>query len=96
MAQISSTQDVNCKPHHFKALIGAAIDCTTFRGKVTLDHIYKTVAPMKKMGMEECWALWTTYTNINLWYDRTKKCLIHHGYVIDKLQRVIDIFNGHK
>ncbi len=102
MAQTSGTQE--CKPHHLKALIGAAIHSTTFSGKVTADHIYKkfckmfpdTVTPTKIMEMEKCWASWMTYSNINLWCDGTKKCLIHYGYVVEQPQRVIDIFNGHK
>ncbi len=48
------------------------------------------------MEMEEYWALWTTYPNIDLWGDGTKKCLIHYGYVIDQPQKVIDIFYWHK
>ncbi len=43
--------------------------------------------------MEEHQALWMTNPH---WFDETKKCLIHYGYIIEQLQRVIDIFNGHK
>ncbi len=38
---------------------------------------------------------WTTYTNLNLWFEGTKKELIHYGYVVDNPQVVSDIFDGH-
>ncbi len=54
---------------------------------------YTVVATME---MEEFQALCTTYANINLWSDGTKKCLIHYGYIIEQPQRVVDIFKGHE
>lgn len=102
MTQIFRTQE--CKPHHLKALIGAAIHNTNFSSVITSDHMYKkfcgmfpdNVTPTKTMEMEEHWVLWRTYLNINLWFDGKKKCFLHYRYVINEWQRVVDMFDGHK
>ena len=89
------------KPRVMKALIGAALMGTQFENMST-ESIYKhfrerypdTCAPTRAMEMEERRMLWTTYPNVNRWFDGTKECLIHYGYVEDKPQLVIDIFKG--
>ena len=86
-----------------KALIAAAINSTEY-SDLSVDAIYKmfrakfpdTVNPMKAMEMEERRSLWTTYPNLNKWFDGSKECLIHYGYAEDKPQCVIDIFEGRK
>lgn len=84
-----------------KALIGAALKGTQFES-MNEDWIYttfrskypETVCPTKAMEVEERRMLWTTFPNLNKWFDGTKACLIHYGYVEDKPQLVVDIFKG--
>ena len=44
--------------------------------------------------MEERRSLWTTFPNLNRWFDGTKECLIHLGFAEDKPMRVAEIFEG--
>ncbi len=37
---------------------------------------------------------WTTYPNLNIWFEGTKAQLIHYGYAEDKPQLVCDMFAG--
>ena len=101
MAQLEGVQEL--KPRMMKALIAAAINSTEY-SDLSVDAIYKmfrakfpdTVNPTKAMEMEERRSLWTTYPNLNKWFDGSKECLIHYGYAEDKPQCVIDIFEGRK
>lgn len=99
MTQLQGTEET--KPRMLKALIGAALKGTQFES-MSEDYIYtmfrrkypETVHPAKAMEMEERRMLWTTFPNLNKWFDGTKACLIHYGYVEDKPQLVVDIFKG--
>ena len=53
-----------------------------------------TVCPTRIMEMEERRSLWTTDPNVNRWFDGTKACLIQYGFVEEKSQRVLDLFEG--
>ncbi len=69
--------------------------------KLTTKYIYKqlcnqfpnTAKKSKSMKNEDCWMNWTTYANLNQWFDGTKACLIRYGYVNNCLQCITDIFN---
>ena len=99
MTQLEGKEET--KPRMLKALIGAALKGTEFES-MSEDYIYTlfrqrypdTVCPSKAMEMEERRMLWTTFPNLNKWFDGTKACLIHYGYVEDKPQLVVDIFKG--
>ena len=89
------------KPRMLKAIIGASLLDTEFES-LSVDKIYRkfreryadTNAPTRSIEMEERRALWTTYPNVNRWFDGSKQCLVHYGYAEDKPQRVLDIFKG--
>ena len=99
VTQLEGNQE--CKPRHLKALIGASLTNTEF-SDLSVEKIYKrfrikypdTVSPTRAMEMEERRSLWTTYPNLNKWFDASKACLIHYGYAEDKPQLVVDIFGG--
>ena len=99
MAQLEGVGET--KPRVMKALFGAALKNTQFES-MSIESTYKlfrerypdTCAPTRAMDIEEQRMLWTTYPNVNRWFDGTKACLIHYGYVEDKPQLVTDIFKG--
>lgn len=90
------------KPKKLKAIIGAAIANTLFKNNLSVGYIYKQlrhrfpnkVQQSKAMQVEDCRMNWTTYPNLNAWFNGSKQCLIHYGYVEDKPQLVHDIFQG--
>jgi hypothetical protein len=99
MTQLEGREET--KPRHLKTLIGAALKNTKFKD-VSVNKCYErfrhqfpdTVCPMRTMEMEERRSLWTTYPNVNRWFDGTKACLIEYGFAEDKPQRVLDMFEG--
>ncbi len=101
MCQLSGNGEM--KPKKLKALIGAAIHNTCHSGSFSVEYVYKklkevfpnTVQESKSMKVEDRRMNWTTYPNLNLWFEGTKKELIHYGYVTDEPQVVRDIFRGH-
>lgn len=100
MSQLSGQGDA--KPKHVKGIIGAAIENMTYKSNLTTKYIYNklcnqfpnTVHKSKSMKNEDSLMNWTTYANLNQWFDWTKAFLIHYGYVNDCPQCFIDIFNG--
>lgn len=47
------------------------------------------------MQVEERRGLWTTFGNLNQWFDGSKECLVHLGFAEDEPMKVIDMFAGH-
>ncbi len=100
MCQLSGTGE--CRPKSMKAIIGAAIKNTPFKDRLSVEYIYKKlrhhypdkIQQSKAMKVEDWRMNWTTYANLNLWFDGSKDCLIRYGYVSDTPQKVIDIFHG--
>ncbi len=101
MCQLSGNGE--CKPKRLKAIIGAAIANTKYKDELTVEYIYRelknkfpeTVQQSKPMQIKDCWMNWTTYPNLNAWFDGAKATLIQYGYAKDKPQLVRDIFKGH-
>ncbi len=101
MCQLSGNGEVKMKK--LKALIRAAINNTKLKDKVSVDYVFKKLKEMFPNTIQESKAIkvkdqrmnWTTYINLNLWFEGTKKELIHYGYVVDNPQVVSDIFDGH-
>ena len=91
------------KPKHVKALIGASIRETSY-DSMSRDYLYRrfrqqtapSVAPSKPMQVEDRRGIWTTYGNLNDWYDGAKATLIEYGFAEDKPMRVVDLFKGHE
>ena len=89
------------KLRHLKVLIRAALKNTPYN-KYDAQKFYicfrqlfpNTVCPMRTIKMEERRFLWTTFPNLNRWFDRTKEFLIQLGFAEDKPQRVSEIFEG--
>lgn len=100
MSQLSGNGE--CKPRKVMGLIGAAIANTEYYSKFSVLYVYRnlrerfadTVQESKVMNVEDCCMNWTTYPNLNIWFDGTKAELIHYGYVEDTPQPVRDIFAG--
>ncbi len=98
MCQLSGNGE--CKPKKLKAIIGAAISNDPFKNILTVDYIYNQlkvrfpnlVQQSKVMQVEDRRMNWSTFPNLNAWFDGSKHCLIHYGYVEDKQQLVCDIF----
>ena len=101
MCQVSGLQEA--KSQSIKALIGAAILGMRFEEEFTVEWIYKklrhkfpnVIVPSRELEVEDRRASWTTYPNINVWFDGAKKILIESGLVEDRPMRVIDMFEGH-
>ena len=91
------------KPKQVKALIGASIRETSY-DSMSRDYLYRrfrqqtapSVAPSKPMQVEDRRGIWTTYGNLNDWYDGAKATLIEYGFAEDKPMRVVDLFKGHE
>ncbi len=100
MHQLSCENE--CKPKHLKGIIGAAIANTPSEDELSLEYVYKklmekfphTVQQSKAMKVEDRRSNWTTYLNINLWFDGAKESLLRYGYVKEGEQLVKDIFKG--
>ena len=81
MTQLEGREET--KPRYLKAIIGAALMNTKF-AHFSVDRIYRrfrqrfpdTVCPSRIMEIEERRSLWTTYPNVNRWFDGSKACLI--------------------
>ena len=100
MKQLKYQSDV--KPRHLKNLIAAALLDTDLKS-VDKEYIYKqfwkkyphVVQPSKIMQVEERRGLWTTFGNLNQWFDGSKKCLVHSSFAKNKPIKVIGVFAGH-
>ena len=73
-------------------LIQAATNGTRWEKKVNIDRIWKRLrenyphefSPKTTSTVEDIRASWTTYSNINNWFDNNKQPLINTGLFIDK------------
>jgi hypothetical protein len=101
MCQVSGLHEA--KSQTIKAMIGAAILGSRFENEFTVEWIYEklrhkfpnVIVPSRELDIEDRRASWTTYPNINLWFDGAKKILVDSGLVEDQPMRVKDIFEGH-
>ena len=90
------------KPRTLKALIDAALYDTDLKS-VDQEWVYTYFRqkyphvgePSKVVHVEERRGLWTTYGNLNQWFDGSKECLVRLGFAEDKPMKVIDMFAGH-
>ncbi len=100
MMQLEGYQEA--KPKTIRAMIAAAILNMPFESNVTKSWIYERVRqeypevlnPGRVREIEERRAAWTTYPNINLWFDGIKELLIKTGLVEDKPMKVIDVWRN--
>ncbi len=100
MRQLSGEGE--CKPKDLKGIIGAAIANTPLEDELSSEYVYKklmekfpnTVRQSKAMKVEDRRSNWTTYPNINLWFDGAKESLLRYGYAEEGEQLVKDIFKG--
>jgi len=91
-----------CKSEHLKGIIGTAIANTPFEDELSAEYVYNkllekcphTVQQSKVMKVEARRSNWTTYPNINLWFDGVKESLLRYGYAEEGEQLVKDIFKG--
>ena len=83
-----------------KRLIGAAVLGTEFNDKFKIESVWRKVRreyPDKlqavgKISVDDARAQWTTYSNLQQWFDDAKRDLINSGLVID--QEVRDLNTG--
>ena len=90
-AQVSQCGDGEMRGREIKRLIGAATIGTQYHGTFTIESAWRKLRcefpselqPGKKMSMDDARAQWTTYSNLQQWFDDAKKDLIGSGLVID-------------
>ena len=91
-AQVSQCgDDGEMRGREIKRLIGAAVIGTQYHGTFTFESAWtklrrefpEQLQPANKMSMDDSRAQWTTYSNLQQWFDDAKNCLIGSGLLID-------------
>jgi hypothetical protein len=91
-AQVSQCGDAGeMRGREIKRLIGAAVIGTQYHGTFTIESAWRKLRrefpeelqPGNKMSMDDSRAQWTTYSNLQQWFDDAKNDLIGSGLVID-------------
>ena len=94
--EVCQVGDGELKSRDFKRLIGASIVGTEHESMFTTDSVWRKVLKVypealqaaTKISIEDARAQWTTYDNLNQWFDDAKKDLVGTGLVVD--ERVLD------
>jgi hypothetical protein len=90
-SQVCQAGDGELKSKDIKRLIGASIEGTEYEGAFEIESVWRklrTTFPeklqaAKKISVEDARAQWTTFDNLNQWFDDVKKDLIRTGLVDD-------------
>jgi hypothetical protein len=89
-AQVSQCGDGEMRGREIKRLIGAATIGSQYHGTFTIESAWRKLQrefsaelqPAKKMSMDDARAQWTTYSNLQQWFNDAKKD-IGSGLMID-------------
>ena len=89
--QVCQAGDGELKSKDVKRLIGASIVGTEYEGAFKVESVWRklrTTFPeklqaAKKISVEDARAQWTTFDNLNQWFDDAKKDLLRTGLVDD-------------
>lgn len=90
-SQVCQAGDGELKGKDIKRLIGASMVGTKYEGAFKVDSVWRklrTTFPeklqaAKKTSVEDARAQWTTFDNLNQWFDDVKKDLLRTGLVDD-------------
>lgn len=90
-SQVCQAGDGELKSKDMKRLIGASIVGTAYEGAFKVESVWRklrTTFPeklqaAKKISVEDARAQWTTFDNLNQWFDDVKKDLLRTGLVDD-------------
>jgi hypothetical protein len=91
-AEVCQVRDGELKGKDVKRLIGASIIGTQHEGAFGVEAVWKKVRKEHphsfqaacKMSVDDARAQWTTYSNLDQWFDNAKKDLISTGLVADE------------
>ena len=91
-AEVCQVADGELKSRDIKRLIGASTIGTPHEGAFQAESVWRKVLTefpaslqaANKVSVEDARAQWTTYDNLNQWFDDVKKDLIATGLVEDK------------
>ena len=95
-AAVCQVGDGELKGRDFKRLIGASIVGTEHERNFKVNSVWRKVLKefpdalqaATKISIEDARAQWTTYDNLNQWFDDVKKDLLGTGLVVD--EKVLD------
>ena len=90
-AQVSQCSEGEMRGREIRRLIGAAIMDTPYDGQFTIESVFRKVLrehpaqlqAANKMSVDDARAQWTTFDNLQQWFDDAKKDLIETGLVLD-------------
>jgi hypothetical protein len=90
-AQVSQCSEGEMRGREIKRLIGAAILGTSYDDEFTIESVWRKVRrefpehlqAANKMSVDDARAQWTTFDNLQQWFNDAKKDLIETGLVID-------------
>ena len=89
--QVSQCGDGEMRGREIKRLIGAAIVGTEYNNKFKIESVWRKMRrefpeqlqAASKVSIDDARAQWTTFDNLQQWFDDVKKDLIETGLVID-------------
>ncbi len=92
-AEVCQVGDGELKGRDVKRLIGASIVGTPYEAAFQIESVWRKVCSefpaalqaANKISVEDARAQWTTYDNLDQWFDDVKKDLIGTGLVEDKV-----------
>ncbi len=92
-AEVCQVGDGELKGRDVKRLIGASIVGTPYKAAFHVESVWRKVRSKfsaalqaaNKISVEDACTQWTTYNNLNQWFDDVKKDLIGTGLVEDKV-----------
>ena len=97
-AQVSQCSEGEMRGREIKRLIGAAILGTPYNEQFTIESVWRKVRrefpehlqAASNMSVDDARAQWTTFDNLQQWFNDAKKDLIETGLVIDAEVRDTD------
>jgi hypothetical protein len=90
--EVCQVGDGELKSRDIKRLIGASTIGTPYEGEFQTESVWRklitefpeSLQAANKLSLEDARAQWTTYDNLNQWFDDAKKDLIKTGLVEDR------------
>ncbi len=94
-AQVSQCGDGDMRGREIRRVIGAAILDTVYNDQFTIESVWRKVLrehpaqlqAANKMSVDDARTQWTTFDNLQQWFDDAKKDLIDTGLVLDTEKR---------
>ena len=91
-AEICQVGDGELKGRDVKRLIGASVVGTSHEASFQVESVWRKVRrefpdalqAATKLSIDDARAQWTTYDNLNQWFDNAKNDLLRTGLVVDE------------